>query len=191
MKAQLLLVALAASLSGCATYDFRMVAPPAPAGAPIVAREPVVVHLDPLDYRLEGQTRRLLMRITNPTDERIGLVSDRSYVVDPQGESHPVSGRLIAPHSYVQVSFPPVPITFPYSSYAWDPLWGPGWGWYDPFWGPYFGPAFIGPPPVTYSQVWTAYDWNWKPGPAQIHLLYDRQGRTFEHDFEFIREKRK
>ncbi len=196
MKAHFLFLALATLLTGCATYDYRLVQPPPPAGASIINREPVRVHVDPLDYQFEGRNRHLLMQISNPTDQRIALVSDRSYAVDPLGESHPIAGRMIGPHSYAQLSLPPVPVTFPYPAYGWGPLWGPGWGgvgwgWYDPLWGPSFGPAFIGPPPVTYYQVWTAYDWNWRPGRAHFHLLYDRQGKTFEHDFEIIREKRK
>jgi hypothetical protein len=29
----------------------------------------------------------------------------------------------------------------------------------------------------------------WKEGPAQLHLTYARSGKTFEHDFEIVREQ--
>ncbi len=152
-----------------------------------------MVHVEPLDYQLQAKSGRLAMRISNPTAERVTLLSDRSYAVDPLGESHPVAGRVIGPHSYAQLYFPPVPFSYAYPDY---PLWGPGWGgvgwgWYDPLWGPAFGPAFIGPPPLTYYEVRTAYDWQWKSGSAQIHLFYQRDGNSFDHLFELVRERKR
>jgi len=191
MKTYLLPLVLAAvCVAGCRTYDYRVVQPPGVPG--VIADQPVIVHYDPLDYRLSRQRNRLNVRINNPSEDRIILTGNKSFVVDPQGESHPIRGRPIGPHSYVWLSLPPVPITYAYPDYGWGPGWGVGmgWGWYDPFWGPFYG-GYWGPPPVSYYQIVTPYDWTWKTGPVRLRLTYDRNGKTFEHDFEIVREPRK
>jgi hypothetical protein len=175
-------------LSGCVYYQYRIVQPAA--GAPPVTDKPVAIHYEPLDYRLWRDRDRLAMSIVNPTDDRIVLVGNRSYVIDPQGETHPVRDRVMGPHSFIRIYLPPIPFTYAYPDYwGWGPGWG--WGWYDPFWGPGWGPGFYGPPPVSYYQVLTGYDWRWKTGPARLRLTYDRNGKFFEHDFELIREQQK
>src|SRR3974390_1105736 len=102
MKLRLLwLVLAAAGVCGCRTYDYRVVQP---AGAPpVVAEGPVVIPYEPLEYRLARPPDRLSMRIFNPTEDRITLLGNRSYVVDPHGESHPLNSRVIAPHSFAQL----------------------------------------------------------------------------------------
>jgi hypothetical protein len=160
----------------------------------VVADVPVMIRYEPLEYQLARYHDRLSMRIINPTEDRIMLAGNRSYVVDPRGESHPFNSRVIAPHSYTQFLLPPLPITYSYPDYwAWGPGWGWGWGWgwHDPFWSPYYGPGFYGPPPVATYQIITPYNWDWKTGPARLRLTYDRNGKDFEHDFEFVREPRK
>ncbi|HWW00184.1 MAG TPA: hypothetical protein VNZ64_10855 [Candidatus Acidoferrum sp.] len=189
MKANLLfLVAVAACVSGCHTYQYRIVQP---ATSPsVVADQPVTVRLDPLEYHLRRVHDRLEVTISNPTDDRLALLGNRSYVVDPRGESHPLRGHVLGPHSFTRMFLPPPPLTYPYPDWA---AWGWGWGWgpYNPFWSPYYGSVYWGPPPVAYYQVTTAYDWGWKTGPARLRLTYERNGKTFEHDFEFIREPMK
>jgi hypothetical protein len=134
------------------------------------------------------------MLITNPTGDRIVMLGTRGFAVDPRGESHPIHDRIIGPHSYSRMLVPPVPFTYAYPDY-W--AYGPGWGWgfvgswYDPMWGPWYGPGFWGPPPISYNQLLTVYDWEWKEGPVRLRLTYERAGKTFEHDFEFLRERMK
>lgn len=175
-------------LTGCSTYQYRVVQPTT--GAPPVASQSVSVHYDPLEYTLSRDHDRLVLQINNPTDDKIVLVGNRSFVVDPNGESHPMRDRVLAPRSFAKLALPPMPFTYAYPDYF---AYGPGWGWfyagswYDPFW----GPGWWGPPPLTYRQVLTSYDWHWKEGPARLRLMYDHGGKTFEHDFEFVREKQK
>jgi hypothetical protein len=196
VHALLLLSAWVVCFSGCATYDYRVVQP---AGVPQpVADQSVIIRYDPLEYQLVRFRGRLAMSIVNPTEDRITLLSERSFVVDPQGGSHPLRGGILAPHSHIQMLLPPIPFTFVYPDWGWG--WGPGWGWepgwgapYYPYWGPYWGPAFYGPPPVVYSQakILTPYDWTWNAGSARFRLTYDSNNKIFEHDFEIIRERRK
>ena len=187
MKTAFLLFSAASLfLSGCSTYQYRVLQPST--GTPPVAARPVPIHYEPLDYTLTRDHDRLMVSVNNPTDDKIVLLGNRSFVVDPFGESHPVRDRVLAPHSYARFVLPPVPFTYAYPDYY---AYGPGWGWfyagswYDPLW----GPGWWGPPPMTYREVLTNFDWRWKNGPARLHLAYDRAGNTFEHDFEFVKEK--
>lgn len=196
MKAKLLpLFVLAAScLCGCQTYEYRIVRPAV--STPVVDHHPVAVQNDPLEYRFSDQQGRLGVRVSNPTAERVVLLGSRSYVTDPEGESHPIHGRVIGPHSYIRMLLPPIPFGYAYPGYAWgwgvgSGAWPWGWGWpgYDPAIGLY-PEAFIGPPPLVYEQATTAYDWRWKRGPVHLHLTYQRGRTTFDHEFEIDREPR-
>lgn len=201
MKASHLALLLGAILcvSGCVSYQYRVVQPAL--GAPPVRAEPVTIHNDPLDYQLYHYRDRLAMHVTNPTEDRITLLGNRSFIVDPNGESHPIRDRVLAPHSFTQFLLPPIPFSYAYPDYwAYGPGWGWGWygpwyGWYGPgwwgpgWWGPgWWGPGWWGPPPVSYAEVVTHYDWTWKTGPARLKLSYDRAGKVFEHDWEIVRE---
>ncbi len=174
---------------GCRTYEYRVVQP---AGTPpVVSDVPVVVRYEPLEYRLWRYHDRLHVRINNSADDRITLLGNQSYAVDPNGESHPLPTRVIAPHSFTQFQVPPEPITYRYPDY-WS--WGTGWGWgwgYGPYWGPYYGPAFYAPPPLATYQIMTPYDWVWKTGPVRLRLTFDRNAKNFEQDFELVREPKK
>ena len=191
MRVQLLVFTVASlSLTGCQAYRYRVVQPNT--GPPPVTVQPVTIHYEPLEYRLSQDRNRLAMMITNPTGDRIALLGNRSFAVDPQGESHPLRDRVLAPHSYTRMLLPPVPFTYAYPDYyAYGPY-GPGWGywggWWDPYWGPWYGPGYWGSPPMTYEQILTQYDWKWKSGQARLRLTYERAGKTFEHDFELVRE---
>jgi len=190
MKLHLLLLsASVVYLSGCQSYMYRVVQPPG-------ITQPVKDHTvslpyDPLEYQLVRYEDRLAVRIMNLTDDRIVLLGDRSYVVDPLGESHPLPNEILGPHSFIRMQLPPSPLTFASTDWSWGWAWGWGWGPYDPFWGPYWGPRYYGPPPVTYYQIVTRYDWTWKTGAARLRLTYDRNRNTFEHDFEIVREPAK
>jgi len=186
MRHNLILLALAVlCFWGCQTYQYRIVHPPG--GSPVVDKVAVTVHYDPLDYHFSCYHDHLAVNVSNPTDDRIVLEGGRSFAVDPQGESHPLHDRVIGPHSFARLVLPPIPFTYAYPEY-WD--WGPGCGpgWYDPFWGGWYGPWYYGPPSIRYQQVTTVYDWDWKTGLARLQLTYERKEKTFEHDFEIVRE---
>jgi len=179
-----LLAAVAVLLCGCGTYQYRILQPQGVAQP--VTEKPVQVSYAPLEYHFAKQHDRLAMQIANPTDDTITLVAERSSVVDPAGESHPLRGRIINPRSFVRMLLPPMSLSIPYPDYYWG--WGPYWGPYNPYWGPgpYYG--WYGPPPVSYYEIYTLYDWKWKTGSARLRLTYERKGSTFEHNFEIVRE---
>lgn len=184
MKTKFFLLSLVAVLlCGCQTYNYRIVQPST--AAPVVGNQPVSLKYSPLEYQLSRDQSHLILRITNPTDERIILLGERSFVVDPQGESHPLRGRVIGPHSYTRLLLPPIPFSYAHP----DPTWAWGWGGYhDPFWGPFYGPGFYGPPPLEHDYVYTIYDWHWKTGPVRLRLTYEQANKTFEQNFEFDRQ---
>jgi hypothetical protein len=172
--------------TGCASYRYQIIEPASVAHT-IIYDRPVVINYDPLQYQLSRFHDQLGMTIINPTTDRITLRGDHSYVVDPKGETHPVRGRVLAPHSYAKMLWPPPPTTAEtvYPSYF-GPGWAPGYPYvWGGFYGSYYGPV------VTYYHAYTAYDWKWDPGEAHMHLAYERQGKEFNHDFLILREREK
>src|SRR5215470_13409346 len=106
MKAKFLLLLLASTnLCGCVSYQYRILQP-ATGTSVMSKKQPVALHYDPLDYQLSIFEDRLLMNISNPTEDRIDLQGSRSFVVDPKGESHPLRDRVIGPHSFTRMVFP-------------------------------------------------------------------------------------
>jgi hypothetical protein len=174
------------ALCGCRHYEYRLVEPAQ--YARVIGKEPVTIPYDPLQYRLARQNDHLAMRIVNPTDDPVRLLENKSYAIDPQGETHPVRGHFIAPHSYVRLNVPSIPIT--YTVYNTPPPLGFYPGWSYPFHSsyPFYDPFFYEPYPSSY-QVRTPYDWDWKEGPVRLHLGYDRAGKEFEHNFVFERRR--
>lgn len=188
MKAPIISLAAAAgiSLCGCVSYQYRVIEPKGVAQP--IAEHPVLVQYAPLEYHFAKSHDRLAVQINNPTDEQITLVGERSSVVDPAGESHPLRGQVLEPRSFGRMLLPPPPISIPYPDYyyGWGPYWGPYGGPYYPY---YYG-GWYGPPPVSYYEVRTPFNWTWKTGPARLHLTYNRKGATFEHYFEIVREEK-
>src|SRR4051794_12606657 len=92
------LLLLGMMATGCKTYEYQILEPANLSQT--INKQPVVIHYDPLDYRLAKREGFLSMRIINPTDDRITLLGNRSYVVDPKGASRPIRGSVIGPHSF-------------------------------------------------------------------------------------------
>jgi hypothetical protein len=184
------------ALSGCKTYNYRIVEPAD--AAQTISDRPVTIRYDPLEYRMVRRRDRLAMRIVNTTDDRMVLRGDRSFVIDAKGETHPVQGRVIGPHSFTRIILPPVPLSYqtvqPYPYYGWG--WGTGFAQppfgysypYSPFFGGGFYDDFYNGPLVTNYEIRTPYDWKWRTGPVRLHLTYDRDGRSFDHSFVIDRE---
>ena len=173
-----------ALVTGCQTYQYRVVQPPGVTQP--VADQPVPISYPPLEYSLMRHHDRLEMRINNPTDDRVVLLGNRSSVVDPHGQSHPLRSLVIAAHSQGGMLLPPEPMTVTTTTTP-TPGWAWGWGW-----GPYpiADPFFMDfyPPLISYTEFRTPYDWEWHRGPVQLHLTYERKRTTFDNDFEFVRE---
>jgi hypothetical protein len=173
--------------AGCRTYNYRIVQPAAT--SQIIAEQSVTVHYDPLDYRFVRHHDRLVMRISNPTDDQIGLQQDRSFVVDPEGESHPLRAQVIYPHSSTHLLLPPRPVQ--HRSYASSP-WGWGSDWppapFVPDWDPFYDEYYFWPY-ISVHRVHTIYDWTWEKGSVRLRLSYECKGQTFEHNFQIMREQ--
>ena len=181
------LLAAATLVCGCRTYNYRLVQPAE--AAHVIADQPFAIHYDPLEYTFWRERDRLAMRIANPTTDRIVLQGNRSCVVDPSGESHPLRGHVLGPHSFTVMLLPPWPHTVQVvGGYGPRWGWGPGWGWGPPGYYGYYDDWYYGPP-VTWYQVTTAYDWQWHTGPARLRLSYEREGKTFDHNIELLRER--
>jgi hypothetical protein len=97
---------LAALLTGCAQYRYDLTQPPALA-RPITAA-PVTLSVNPLAYTLQAVENHLVIRLDNPTTQPILLEGERSVIVDPGGESHPLASRTIAPGTYIKLILPPL-----------------------------------------------------------------------------------
>jgi hypothetical protein len=155
-----------------------------------------VVRVDPLEYRLRTVDNRLVMSIHNPTGEPITLAGDRSYVVAPDGQSHPLRTQTIAPGTFVKLILPPmrpgyyetgpaigVGLGFGYSSRG---RYGYGGGFGSPLYDPYFDE----PRYYTYYNESDPTYWTWDgETDAKLHLVYQRGKDSFAHDFTFHRKK--
>ncbi|HEX8916316.1 MAG TPA: hypothetical protein VF796_28455 [Humisphaera sp.] len=192
----LALLALGA-LTGCASYEHEIVAPPELA-RPVKEGEWVTVDREPLEYRLITVESRLVMRIYNRTDEPIQLVGDRSVAVDPNGQSHPLASQPIAPGSFARIHLPPRPPQARAGPrFGFGVGLGFGGGYYHRHgFGPgYFGSAWDDPFYDT-PRYYAVYDpndptfWEWPgEGDVRLTLTFERGGKLFTHDWVFGRRK--
>jgi len=193
-------------LSGCAHYEYDLVNPPDLARH-ISSKSDELVRVDPLEYRLRTYENRLVMSVVNPTPDPITLAGDRSYVVDPAGQSHPLRVQTIAPDTYIRLVLPPMRPGY----YQSNPNIGIGFGvGYSHYHGGghYYGGGHrygygygaFGYDPFFYDQpqYYTYYDesdntyWNWEGQTSiRLHLVYFRAGNRepFMQDFTFARKK--
>ena len=175
-------------------YEFDLAEPPDLAQR-IGRDQEAAVRVGDLDYRLISYDNRLVIRIINPTDSALELLGEESFVVDPEGESHPLRGVTIAPDSFAKLILPPL------REYPYDP-------------GPRFGIGFgigissaIGRRGALSTGVGTTlhdhprylaiaddsrYHWEWTgQSPIRLRFAYRSRDdqRTFHHDFTFRRVK--
>ena len=187
--------------SGCAHYEYDLVNPPDLARHIGTAAD-AVVQVDPLEYRLRTYENRLVMSIFNPTPDPITLAGDRSYVVDPAGQSHPLRIQTIAPGTFIRLVLPPMRPGYYQSSPNIGIGFGVGFGvGYSRFYGGHrYGYRGFGYDPFFYDEprYYTYYDesdntyWNWEGQTAvRMHLVYMRAGgrEPFTQDFTFARKK--
>jgi hypothetical protein len=100
------MILLAGVAGGCANYEFDLIRPDQFHAH--VGTKDVAFTRAPLQYRLNAVEGRLVMRIYNPTENPIQLLGELSTVVDPQGQSHPLRGGVIAPDSFIKLILPPL-----------------------------------------------------------------------------------
>jgi hypothetical protein len=135
------------------------------------------------------------MEIHNSAADAVQLLGDRSVVVDPEGQSHPLPTLTIAPSSFVRLRLPPgervrasprvgLGLGVGYGSYHRGGMYP--YGYYGPMWDDplYDTPRYynVAPSSPTY--------WEW-PGEGQIRLtlLFDRNGERFTHEWTLARRK--
>jgi hypothetical protein len=127
----------------------------------------------------------------------VRIVAEKSYVVSPDGASHPVpvSGS-IAPRSFTATLLPPQPPVYrstPSFSF------GFGVGSYSAtfYGGPYVSHGFgyhfydsVYEGPRDYYPVNLPNYWSWKTGPVRLRVTYEQgDTNTFSHDLVLERRK--
>ncbi len=190
----LLAVLLWGLTGGCARYQFRILEPPELA-ATVTTRNPVGFALGPLDYVLQTSEGRLIMTVTNPDERPIHFLGERSFVVDPEGQSRPLRGQVIAPHSFMKLILPPMR-----QVYRASPAIGIGIGvsahryygrpWYDPWYpDPWHDPW---PAYLVVRGDDEAYYWSWRgESTIRLRLTFECDGQSIVHDFTVRREKQR
>jgi hypothetical protein len=180
---------LALLLPGCASYHYFITEP---AGlAQQVPEKPVRVERAPLGYQFSDTDHQLSIAVSNPTDHPVSINEKKSFVVDPDGKTHPIKPGNIAPRSYVRFVLPPQQ-----KSVRVAPAFGLGLGFghvgypfassvglYEPIYGPHN---------YYYYDEEDMPGWRWKAGSVRMRLSFDSQGTTtnaFEHDWTFERRK--
>jgi hypothetical protein len=168
------------SPTGCARYEYQLVQPQHFAGH--IGRDDFEVKLDPLAYRFNAIDNRLVVRIENPTNDKIQLRGNESYVVDPQGQSHSLRSISIAPRSWVKLIVPPPrPVV-----YDTGPTFGVGFGTrigmnddrHD------VEPLDDRPRFLAIYDDDESYYWDLKgEGEMRIRFSYERSGKAFDDDF--------
>jgi hypothetical protein len=190
-------VILLFSFCGCARYEFEVLEPPEFATHVGRKKETAAdVRREPLDYHMRAYDGRLVMNIFNNDEQPIDLLGDQSYVVDPDGESHPLPSAAIAPDAYIKLIFPPLR---PY--YPREPHFGFGIGigvshfhhnHHRHFRGPRFRHFFD--PDMTGTSASRTYFYQYDPGTLywawekesaiRLRLTYRRQNdEIFHHEF--------
>lgn len=95
----------ASALTGCAAYQHRIIEPAEAAGVVPDAGRAFV--MEPLEYEAYEDGGRLALRVYNPDVMPITLLGERSYLVDPQGETRAIGAGTIAPGSHITLFLPP------------------------------------------------------------------------------------
>jgi hypothetical protein len=104
----MLLLLVACISGGCVRYEYDIVQPPE-LRQHVGENADVVFSRTPLVYRLRSYENHLVIQIQNPTPQPIQLLGGQSYIVDPQGQSHPLAMVTIAPEAFIKLILPPVP----------------------------------------------------------------------------------
>ncbi|HEY8748106.1 MAG TPA: hypothetical protein VIM11_09035 [Tepidisphaeraceae bacterium] len=95
-------------MSGCAQSAFDIAQPPQFAQQ-IERDRDTTLKLSPLEYRFRSVEDRLVLRVYNASSDPISLLGPDSYLVDPEGQSHPLLSQTIPPQSFIKLILPPLP----------------------------------------------------------------------------------
>jgi hypothetical protein len=177
------LLTAAALLGGCAHYEYDIIEPPELAGH-IGSQTDIVLNRDPLIYRMRSYDNYLVIRIFNPTPDPISLRGDQSYIVDPQGMSHPPQSQTIGPRAFIKLILPPLPPEAP----GMVPTTNVQIGAPSDF-GPQVAEMVYLPPATHYANE--GFFWNWNgEGDVRMSLAFQRDAQPpFTQNFGFRRRK--
>jgi len=175
---------------GCASFEHDLVQPPE-LRAHIGSKTDTTTHLDPLIYKWRTVDNRLVVRIFNPTNDSIELLGEKSTVVAPDGESHPVRSQTIAPQSHAKLILPPLRPRV----YRPGPSFGVGVGMrVDSRRGAERHAAHA--PPSVEPRYLAVYDgdsayWDWRgETDVRLTLVYQRGDAPLRHEFTIHRNKK-
>jgi hypothetical protein len=168
-------------LGGC-QYDFAIVQP-ADRAAVIGEKKPLVVVMAPAEYHFQAAEGRLVMEVHNTGADSLEIDGQRSAVVDPTGQSHPLAGQLIPKDAFVRLILPPM---------HYDR--GPGGFLHVGVVADAAGGASQSSAPATQVVYLDELDnpdhWDWHDDDnIRVELTIRRGSETFVHDFEFHRHK--
>jgi hypothetical protein len=172
-------------VGGCARYEYDIVHPEDLRGR--IGKTESVFARPPLEYRLVTVENRLVMRIYNGTEDAYQLLGERSSVVDPRGQSHPLTSVALAPQSFIKLVLPPFRPRYDRTG----PSFGIGFGTFiarrDGIESEHREPLYLS----AYADDEARY-WEWKgDGDVRLTLVYQRTsgGEPFVHDFVIHRVK--
>jgi hypothetical protein len=183
----------ALSATGCAHYEYDIVDPPKLAGH--IGPTEEVIKIDPLEYRFESYENRLVTSVFNPTPDPVTLLGERSYVVAPNGQSHPLRTQTIAPSAFVKLILPPMRPYYRESNPSIGIGFGVGFsrGYYGrrPWGYTRYGAGYYDEPRyITYYDESDATYWAWEgETDVKLHLVYQTPKDTLTDDFTFHRRK--
>jgi len=181
---------LAMCVAGCARFEYDIVSPPEMAQH-VGTQSDVVLSRDPLQYRLISAENHLIMRIFNPTGERIQLLGSQSVAVDPQGQSHPLQNLAIAPNAFVKLILPPmkpqVAPSGPVIGIGVGFAGAYGLGYSDPF----YDSMWQRPRYYAVYDAENTYLWDWEgESEVRLTLVFQRgEQKPFSQEFVFHRWK--
>lgn len=181
MRTVLLMLWMALLTTGCASYEYDLVAPQALARH--IGEQIETLPRDPLVYQAQSYDDHLVLRIGNPGDVPVTLLGHESFLVDPSGESHPLRPLTIGPQSFIKLILPPLATNI-------EPR-GPSVGIGVGYNSNVGGGVRIGAEPtyVAVSSIDGTF-WRWEPGRVvRMTLVFERRGKAFQHSFEFRRIK--
>jgi hypothetical protein len=173
-------------LAGCARYEFDVLAPAEVSGA-VTGKADRQIDRPPLHYKLRAVENRLVMRIYNPGDVTTTLRGDLSYVVDPEGQSHPLPTLSAAPQSHLKLILPPFRPRLeprgPTIGFGVGTVVGSHPGYET---GVAAEPVYL----LMTDDSNNAMYWDW-PGESEIRMLlvFERGGERLEHAFVIRRVK--
>jgi len=183
---------------GCTHYEFDLVQP-SNVATHIGTKADSVVALEPLEYRFRAYEDHLIVRAFNPTEDPIELLGAQSSVVDPNGQSHPLRGATIEPHSFIQLVLPPVPGVYVQPGPNIGISIGGGYGYHHGhghrhygYYGWYRYPYYYYCEPrylVVYDSGDQYWDWRGDNTAVRMALSYVRNGKNFRDEFEIGRVK--